>query len=293
MKKLLILGITAILTLSFIGCTNNSKSENIRNNDESKIVSNDTNNTSKDKTSDNVDNANSNKIVDKKIAVEDATNINISVNAAIITIKVYDGDEIKVTGKLSENSTDIDLDKHSSTIELIEKGTKISKFLPTMTNDQNQKDVSTLDILIPLKFNGNFQFIQGVGTSNIEGLNVKNLDIYGGTGYIKCEDIVFNKLNLKTGAAKTDFKLNKKSGDMIIEGGVGEINITMAEVGGNLKYSGGVGKLDVKIPENSPVKFEKNSGSGLGAFKLNAKTSSEEKYTFDLKVGVGSIDIHN
>ena len=65
----------------------------------------------------------------------------------------------------------------------------------------------------------------------------------------------------------------------------------MAEVGGNLKYKGGVGSTDITIPKNSPVKFV--VGKGLGNCNIDAKTSGEETYTFDLKVGVGSINIRN
>lgn len=277
MKKLLILVITAAIALSFIACTHN----------EGNVINSNTNSNSNE----NADN--NNKVIDKKITIEDASNINIDVSVANITIKVYDGNEVKVTGKLSENSTDIDLNRNSNTIELKENGTKKNINLLNMTNDKDQKDISTLDILIPSKLNGNFQIKQDVGTSDISGLNVKNLDIAGGTGDIKYENIVFDKLKLEAGAAKAYFKLNKKCGDITIEGGVGETNIDMEEVGGNLTYKGGVGKLDIKLPENSPVKFEKNNGAGLGGCNINAKTSDEGKYIFDLKVGVGSINIHN
>ena len=65
----------------------------------------------------------------------------------------------------------------------------------------------------------------------------------------------------------------------------------MAEVGGNLTYKGDVGSSKITIPKNSPVKFR--TKNGVGKCEIDAKTSGENTYTFDLKVGVGSIRVQN
>lgn len=293
MKRILILVITTILTVSFMGCNDNLKSESTRNDDESKSVSSDVNNTSSDTESKNGEDANNSesesnsKIVDQKIAVEDATDIEIAVSIADVTIKAYDGDEVKVTGKLSENSNGIDLNKSGNKIKMIEKSKTITKLF----NVRKQDEISKLDILIPSRLNGKFELEQGVGTVSVDGMSFKNINITGGTGDFKCNDIVFDKLNFISGVGNAAINLNKKCGDMTIDGGVGDLKIEMSEIGGNITYKGGVGNLDIKIPENSPIKFEKNKG--VGDCKINAKTSDEGAYTFNLKIGVGSINIHN
>jgi hypothetical protein len=90
---------------------------------------------------------------------------------------------------------------------------------------------------------------------------------------------------------KVDLNLTEKCGDILINGGVGEVNVKMAEVGGNLIYKGSVGSGNITIPENSPVKFV--TKNGVGKCEIKAKTSGKETYTFDLKVGVGSINVRN
>lgn len=267
MKKVLILPIIGILIISLMGCDINSKLKNNKSNDESA-------------------NINSNKPIDEKVALDDATNISIDICAGEVSIKSYDGDEVKITGKLSEKSKGIDINKNGDKIEIIEKGYKGIGF--GINTDDN---ISKIDILIPSKLKGDFIFKQEIGASNIEGIKVKNIDISGGAGELKCRDIRFDNFSLNSGVGEVDLNLNEKCGDIVINGGVGETNIKMAEVGGNLVYKGGVGSSNITIPENSPVKFI--AEKGIGECEVDAKTSGKETYTFDLKVGVGSIKIHN
>lgn len=267
MKKVSILAFIGILTISLIGCGINSKLKSTISNDKSNDLSN-------------------NRSIDKKIVLDDASDINIDVCAAEVSIKSYDGEEVKITGRLSKNSEGIDINKNSNVIGIVEKGYKI---MGSIINTEN--NISKFDILVPSKFKGNLIFNQGAGTSVIEGIKVKNIDITGGAGELKCENIKFDKLNLNSGVGKVDLNLNEKCGDIIINGGVGEVNIKMAEVGGDLIYEGGVGSSDITIPENSPVRFI--TQKGIGECKIDAKTSGKGTYTLDLKVGVGSISVHN
>lgn len=285
MKRILVWGIIGILTLSITGCNSNLKTVNTKANDENVNTSDEINATESDKQSKNINNSESeSKLVDKKIALEDATDININIKAAMVTIKTYDGEEVKVTGELSESSKGIDLSKNGSEIEIVEESDILM-----LSNSKNNG--SKFDILIPSKFQGDFIFKQGAGICDIEGLKVKDADITGGAGKLMCEDIKFDKLNLNSPTGETDLNLADKCGDATITGGVGKINIKMAQVGGNMTYKGGVGEADIAVPENSPVKFVKSEG--LGKCNISAKTSSEETYTFNIKVGVGVINIHN
>lgn len=292
MKKLLIIGIISIITLSIVGCDVNSSAENSKSNYENQSISAET--TASADSSDNKSvttgdasiNINSNDTINEKIALDEVNNINIEISAAKVSIKAYDGEEIKITGKLSEKSKGMIIDKKGTKFEIVEKG-----YDSTGSFINNKNDKSIVDVLIPTKFNGEFAFKQGAGVADIEAIKVKDMNILGGAGELKCNDIKFDKLTLNSGVGKIDFDLKDKCGDMEINGAVGETNIKMAEVGGNLKYRGGVGSINITIPKNSPVKFDVEKG--VGSCKIDAKTSGEQTYTFDLKAGVGSINIRN
>ena len=283
MKKILIVAIIGILTISLIGCDIKSKEKSVIN---EKNINQTDDNAKGTKSSDENKNLNSNKLIDKKVAIDDATDININICAAEVSVKSYDGDEVKITGKLSEKSKGIDINKNGNKIEIIEKDYKVRGFI--MDSEDND---SKFDILVPSKLKGKFEFKQGGDTTDIEGIKVENIDINGGAAKLKCEDIRFDKLNLNLGAAKVDLNLNEKCGNMEVNGGAGEVNIKMKEVGGNLTYKAGVGSAKITIPENSPVKFI--TQNGVGKCEIKAKTSGEDTYTFDLKVGVGAISVRN
>ncbi len=291
MKKILILAVIGMMTISFVGCSANSREGDSTSNYESSSLSKETTSTAdsgdNEKMSGGADiNIKSNETIDEKIALDDVKNINIKISAAKVSVKSYEGADIKITGKLSEKSKGMNINKSDSKIEIVEKGYEFKGSLIS-----GEDDTTKIDVLIPLKFTGGFIFKQGVGTSDIEGLKVKNIDITGGAGNLKCNDIKFEKLNLNSGVGKVDLNLKEKCGDIEIDGNVGETNVKMAEVGGNLKYKGGVGSTNITIPKNSPIKFI--LGKGVGNCKVDAKTSGEETYIFDLKVGVGSINVSN
>lgn len=168
MKKVLFIAIVGILSISLIGCANNFKAKDTLSNKDNQNLSND-------------------YILDKKVAIENATNIDIEICAAQVKVESYDGDNIKISGKLSENSKGLDINNNSDTLEIIEKGYEAFKSIVNF-GDNNSK----IDISIPSNFKGNLVFKQGAGTSQIKGLNVKNADISGGAGELKCSDIVFD-----------------------------------------------------------------------------------------------------
>ncbi len=267
MKKLLILAIVGMVLISFAGCNTNSTTQTTMSNQESEVL-------------------NENKLVDEKINLDNATDIDVEICAGKVSIKSYDGEEIKVTGELSEKSKSLDINKNGDEIKIIENRDKSKAF-----NMDVEENISKLDILVPSKFEGNLIFEQGAGTADIEEIKVKNLQISCGSVKSKCNNIKFDKLNLDLGAGVFALNLNEKCGDIEVNGGVGKLNIKMSEVGGNLKYEGGVGDIDITIPKNSPVKFL--TEKGVAHCSINAKTSGEETYVFDLAVGVGSINVRN
>jgi hypothetical protein len=265
MKKILFLTISGILMFSIIGCNVNARNT-VDNN-----VSN---------------NLSSDNIIDEKVLLDNATGINVEVCAAEVNINSYDGEDVKIIGKLSDKSKGFDINKIGNKIEIVEKGYELfGSFINTEANK------TKINISIPSKFNGNFAFKQGAGTSKIEGIKVKNMDITGGVGELNCGAVKFDKLDLNSGVGKVDLNLNDKCGDIDINGGVGEVHVKMSEVGGNLRYNGGVGETNITIPKNAPVKFVTHKG--VGKCEVNATTSNNEMYTFDLKVGVGAINVQN
>ncbi|MDU4882082.1 MAG: hypothetical protein E6176_14925 [Clostridium celatum] len=93
---------------------------------------------------------------------------------------------------------------------------------------------------------------------------------------------------------RSNSSLSSKNIDInksVIEGGVGEVNVSLAEVGGNMFFEGGVGSATIKIAENAPVYF--NTTSGIGNTDINARVSSEKTYEFKLSVGIGEIKVFN
>ena len=63
----------------------------------------------------------------KRVALDDATDINIEICAAEVSVKSYDGEDVKVTGELSEKSKGIDINKNGNKIEIVEKGYEINR----------------------------------------------------------------------------------------------------------------------------------------------------------------------
>ena len=212
MKKILIVAIIGMLTILLIGCEIKSKEKSVIN---EKSINQTDDNAKGTKYSDENKNLNRNKLIDEKVAIDDVTDINIDICAAEVSVKSYDGEDVKVTGELSEKSKGIDINKNGNKIEIVEKDYKVSGFI--MDSEDNN---SKFDILIPSKLKGNFEFKQGAGTTDIEGIKVKNVNISGGAAKLKGEDIRFDNLNLNLGAAKVDLNLNEKCGDIVINGGV-------------------------------------------------------------------------
>ncbi|AGX43536.1 DUF4097 family beta strand repeat-containing protein [Clostridium saccharobutylicum] len=267
MKKILFLAISGILVILFIGCGINFKDRRNANNNGSK-------------------NSGNSNFVNQNLAVDNVTDIDIQLCASKVSVSSYDGDEVKITGELSDKSKGIDINRNNNKIEVVEKG---YEFFDSKIGSEDNG--SNLEILVPSKIKEHFSFNQGAGEADIKGIIVKNMDIKGGAGKLKCENIKFDKLNLNSSVGEVDLNLDQKCGDIVINGRVGELNLNMAEVGGNLIYKGGVGKSNITIPKNSPVKFI--TSKGVGGCDINAKTSGEDIYTFDLRVGVGSITVQN
>lgn len=224
--------------------------------------------------------------INKSIDLENAKSINIVTGYGETKISSYDGAEVKIVGKLGKNSQRINYSVVDGKLNIKEEGNNTISFFKI----QNDKG-SNYEILIPKTFNGDLEMENGAGVSTVSNLMMDNFKIKQGVGELNISDIAFEKLDITAGAGKLDMKLNKKCGDININGGIGEVTLDMKEVGGNLSYKGGVGDGKIKIPKNSPVRF--NTSSGIGDCNITAKTSNIGAYTFDLQVEVGQIEVYN
>lgn len=224
--------------------------------------------------------------IENQILYEDEENINIDLKYGDITISSYDGNNVAITGSTNLGSDTIKLDKNNNSIVI--KDISSDDFL----NNIFGSDVKmNLDIKIPNGFQGNIDLDYGAGLITLDGITCKELRIDGGAGKLIIDDIVFDKLYLNAGVGQTNINLLKKCGDIDIDGGVGEIKISLTEVGGDLIVDGGVGKTEIKIPENSPVYFD--TESGIGNSSINATTSGDKTYKFKLSIGIGEMKVYN
>lgn len=266
MKKIMTLALALILVLVLGGCSVRFEVRNKKNNNNNKSY----------------------KVMDinKSVKLEGENKIDISANFGEINIVGYDGTEVIMTGKSNLDPEEINIEKDGDSI-VISDGNDLSDI---NLFGSNNLDVNLL-IKIPNSFTGDIDLEYGAAEIEISNLVCNNISIDGGAGQLTINDIVFNKFDFSAGVGESNINLIRKCGEIDIDGGVGEVNLSLGEVGGNLTYEGGVGSAKIKIPENSPVYF--NTDSGIGQTTINAITSSERTYEFNLSLGIGEIKVYN
>lgn len=218
----------------------------------------------------------------KDIAIEGIDKIKIDIEAANVKINKSTGDKVEVVADVSKYSKGIEVDSKGSTLLISEEFNDIELF---------DNDHSDITITIPEKYDKDFKYTYGASESYIEDIKVNNMEINGGAGMCSISDVVFKDLDMKMGAGATKIKLSEECGKINIDGGVGKFEISFAKVGGDFSYKGGIGEANIKVPENAPITIK--GQSGLGEFNQKAKVSSEGKYDFDIKTGVGKVTIEN
>ena len=214
--------------------------------------------------------------IDKTESISGVKEIWIESGASEINLYGYDGSEVKVKGELGGYSKGLEINKRGNTLYIKEESKK-----NIGTNIEHTK----LDIMVPKTFNGNLDF------TDINNLDLKDINIDGGAGKLTLSNICFYNLDLDSGVGQVNIETGDRSGDIDINGGVGEVNVNIKKVGGDLIYDGGVGSSNIKIPKNSPISIK--SESGLGSIENEAVISGNGDYIFDISVGVGSIRIYN
>lgn len=225
--------------------------------------------------------------ISKTIPMDGIEDIDILIYASNLTINSVDSSDFTITCKGSSsfvNKTDIE--KSGNTLDIKENGINPA----TNFKGLNNSSFREVTINVPKSFNKNLNLSCGAGNVSINGINTENLNIDGGAGNLTLKDVIFKNLDLTQGFGNTGIDLSNKCGDMDIEGGLGNLSIKFAEVGGDLSYDGGMGETVISLPNNSPVKIK--TSTGIGSIDINAKTSGEDIYTFDLNIGVGNLTVN-
>lgn len=221
--------------------------------------------------------------VNESISIDGVEKINLDISIADIEVEVTEGNEIKVTRTCKGNNFgELSVSKDGDTINIIEDEVHYSF---GGFEQENQ-----LKVQIPELYNGDMFISNGIGDCDIKKLDLNNVNIECGVGDFEVENGNYNKLTLEQGTGDADILLGY-CGNIEIRGGVGDLQIQLESVNGDLVLEGGVGDVDIFIPDDSPVYF--NTSSGVGECNINAITSGENKYLFDLTTGVGDIDINS
>ena len=216
-------------------------------------------------------------------SMDGITKLDISIDVSNTEINYYDGSEIEISGRLSKYSKGVKIEKDSNKINVIEE----SKRKTNLSSDYG----SNLLINIPKSFNGDIEFSFGVGEFEVNDLKLNTLTVKSGVGEVSLNEISFNKLDLESGVGLTTLKTSQKTGEINVKGGIGETNISLGDINGNLTFDGGMGSASIKVPVDAPINIKSNAG--LGEARINAKTSSDVKYQFDIKVGIGEVEVTN
>lgn len=231
----------------------------------------------------NRDSVNSGEKVNISESMNDINKLDIRIDVSNIKINYYDGSNIEISGDLSKYSRGVRTEKSSNKLIIIEE----SKNNKSINEDYS----SNLTINVPRNFNGDFEFNFGVGECEVNELELNNVNINNGVGELSLNEISFNKLDLESGVGSTTLNTSKKTGAITIKGGIGETKVSLGDINGDLKFDGGMGSATIKVPVDAPISI--SSTSGLGEARIKAKTSGEEKYHFDISVGIGEVEITN
>lgn len=223
------------------------------------------------------------KSINQSESIEGVDKINIDIEVSNVNISYYDGNNIEVFGTLGSSSRGVTINRNSNELVINEKSNK--------TINIGKSTVSELEVKIPSSYSGDLKLAFGVGECRINDVKADNMEVKAGVGQLKMNNISFNSLDLQSGLGEVDIETKEKTGNINIEGGVGDIYVKLGNIAGDLQFEGGMGNADISIPADSPVSIK--TSSGLGECNVSAKTSGENKYIFDVSMGVGSLNITN
>lgn len=141
------------------------------------------------------------------------------------------------------------------------------------------------------------RFGGGVGEVNIDELTVADFTIGGGLGNYCINKLTVNKnggFKIEDGVGEIEISNAEIYGETVIMGGLGNIFIS-GKIEGDINMNTGVGNVDLNLFGNASD-YNITAKRGVGEVKLNGKNIGNEiytggKYHIDIEAGLGNINI--
>lgn len=225
--------------------------------------------------------SNNTELVQYGQVFSDVEELDIEIGFSDFEVKI--GEELKVEGQIHKDFK-IKVENKTLKIEDISK-----KWI------FNSNDAAQLTLFVPEDLVFNKAEVEiGAGTTNIEKLNVKDLDLNLGAGAVKIQNCEAEKTNIECGAGKVEIK-NSSLKNLNLNTGVGEFSYD-GYILGNSTIECGIGKLTLDL-EGGKDLYSIEAEHGIGEIKLNGNKIEENKVQgsgenrIKVEGGIGEIQI--
>lgn len=208
----------------------------------------------------------------------------LDIEIAFADFEVKTGEELKIEGQIYEDFK-IKVENKTLKIEDVNK-----KWI------FNSNDVAKVTLYVPeeLKFN-KAEIEIGAGTTNIEKLNSKDLDLNLGAGAVKIQNCDAEKADIECGAGKVEIE-NSSLKNLILNTGVGEFSYN-GYILGNSQIECGIGKLTLDLEGGEEI-YSVEAEHGIGEIKINGNKLEDDKIQgsgenrIKIEGGIGEIQIN-
>ena len=241
---------------------------------------------------------------DNTFSVSDVKNISVDIDNCDIIIKKSLDKDIKVTARSVPEDYKAAVTGDTLTISAPKsKHTQISMSLffdfdPHIEVALPEKDYEKLNViggvgdidLSDLKFNY-VVYNTGTGDNKINNLTCKDMEIINGVGDNKFTNITCESCKLTAGTGDLEVININTAKELRIESGVGEIEMSGAEIGG-LYIETGTGDTDFAGTVNGNIYIEAGTGDlDIALTNPESDFGSNGKYTMTIDKGVGEKNI--
>ena len=208
----------------------------------------------------------------------------LDIEIGFSDFEIKTGKELKVEGQIHKDFK-IKVENKTLKIEDISK-----KWI------FNSNDAAKLTLYVPedLKFN-KAEIEIGAGTTNIEKLNVEDLDLNLGAGAVKIKNCDAEKTDIECGAGKVEIE-NSSLKNLKLEAGVGEFSYN-GYILGNSTIECGIGKMILDL-EGGKDLYSIEAEHGIGGINLNGNKIEDNKVQgsgenkIKIEGGIGEIQIN-
>lgn len=221
------------------------------------------------------------KNINETIGIKGISQIDLKLTIGQVTIYESNSEKIEIGGSITGNSSQgVEVKRLGEVVNIKQK----IGFFPVKFG------VTEIMIGIPATFNKDITVSQSTGKLKIQKINVDSIEIKTMAASLDVDDILFKDLILKTGPGWSDIDLKRKSGNIVIDSGVGKVKLKVDKIGGDIRFNGGTVGGTLVIPQNAPVDIT-NLGNKKG--QISALTSDEGLYNIFIKPGVGKLKVIN